>query len=401
MTDRPLTITSLNVKGLGKDSPKQKLIRTWIASLPKPPQILLLQEHHLDKLGVSNATKGIEFWQGKAFWNPGIPMAISQRTSAGTTILVDRATAPLISDSGILTEGTTQFVTLHLPDNSKITVINTYAPCIFRDRAPLWKKISEAEFSADHTILGGDFNHLEEEAGRGGACERRLHRKEAATWHNLTLQYGLINAWKLDSFRKMTKKAYTFDNGRMGVGSAVSRIDKILVSQELEARGRRIESAPSMRSISDHSPLILTIWGHSPAPPTPTLFFDLSLLMEEESRAALLAAWEGTEPQPSHDHEWSGWLGAAMDRVLRCSTCLTKEKRKAKGNRFRALQQKIRLAEIQLQSTPENELVSSILSEAQGHMADALQDQVARNQQLFASSWCEVTSRPSTPGSTR
>ncbi len=33
------------------------------------------------------------------------------------------------------------------------------------------------------------------------------------------------------------------------------------------------------------------------------------------------------------------------------------------------------------------ELVRSILSEAQGHMTDALQDQVAWNQQLSASSW--------------
>jgi hypothetical protein len=67
MSDKPITIASLNIRGLGKDSPKQKLIRTWIASLPKPPQILLVQEHHLDTSGVSNATKGIEFWQGKAF----------------------------------------------------------------------------------------------------------------------------------------------------------------------------------------------------------------------------------------------------------------------------------------------------------------------------------------------
>jgi hypothetical protein len=62
-----------------------------------------------------------------------------------------------------------------------MTVINTYAPRSSRDRAPLWKKISEAEFSTDHTILGGDFNHLEEEDNRGRAGERRMHRKEAAT----------------------------------------------------------------------------------------------------------------------------------------------------------------------------------------------------------------------------
>jgi len=100
-----MTIASLNVKGLGRDSPKQKLIKTWVASLQTPPHILLLQEHHLDELGVANLTKGNEFWQGKAFWNPGIPMGSSQRTSASTAILVDRMTAPLIKENGILSDG--------------------------------------------------------------------------------------------------------------------------------------------------------------------------------------------------------------------------------------------------------------------------------------------------------
>jgi len=131
----------------------------------------------------------------------------------------------------------------------------------------------------------------------------------------------------------------------------------------------------------------MTIWGQSPAPPTPSHFFDLSLLKEEESRSALLTAWEGTEPLPSFDLEWAGWLGTAMDRVLKCNTRLSKEKRKAKGTRFRALQHKIRLAKIQFQISPENERVRNILSEAQGHMADTLQDQVTQNQQLSASSW--------------
>jgi predicted ATPase len=43
-----------------------------------------------------------------------------------------------------------------------------------------------------------------------------MHRREATSWHHLTLQYGLLDAWTLDSFRKMSKKEYTFDNGRKG-----------------------------------------------------------------------------------------------------------------------------------------------------------------------------------------
>jgi exonuclease III len=260
MSERPLTIVSLNVRGLGKDSAKQKTIKTWLAALQNPPHILLVQEHHLDKEGVASSTKGLEFWQGKAFWNPGIPMGTSQRTSAGTAILVDRMTAPLVKEDGILVDGRAQYITLHLPDSSELSIINVYAPRTSRDRAPLWKKISEANLPAEHTILGGDFNHFEEEETRGQAGERRMHRREAATWHRLTLQHGLTDAWTLDNFIKMSKKEYTFDNGRKGQGSAVSRIDKFLVSQELDSRRGRIEAAPSIRKISDHSPLVITVW---------------------------------------------------------------------------------------------------------------------------------------------
>jgi len=207
--------------------------------------------------------------------------------------LVDRTTAPLVKEDKILVEGRVQYITLHLPNNLELTIINTYASRTSRSRAPLWRGISEANFTSDHTIIGGDFNHLEERGTGVSARERRMHRRESSAWHQLTLQYGLTDAWTLDSFRKMSKKTFTFDNGRKGQGSAVSRIDKFLVSQELDARGGRIEAAPSIRRISDHSPLVLTIWGRQSAPPTPPTYFDVTLLKEEESKAALLDAWTG------------------------------------------------------------------------------------------------------------
>jgi hypothetical protein len=45
------------------------------------------------------------------------------------------------------------------------------------------------------------------------------------------------------------------------------------------------------------------------------------------------------------------------------------------------------LAEIRLQEDPEDEVVRDILSTAQGHMGDSLQEQVARNHQLSTSTW--------------
>ncbi len=88
----------------------------------------------------------------------------------------------------------------------------------------MWKQLSEVNLIADHFILGGDFNHWEEPERGGVPSKRRMHRREATTWHQLTLQYGLMDAWLLDNFRKMSAKEFTFDNGRSGAHLVVSRI---------------------------------------------------------------------------------------------------------------------------------------------------------------------------------
>jgi hypothetical protein len=160
-----------------------------------------------------------------------------------------------------------------------------------------------------------------------------------------------------------------------------------MISQELDARGGRIEADPSIRRISDHSPLVLTIWGRTSAPPTPATYFDIALLREADNMLALLDAWSGTQPMPSQDEKWSAWLEAASERVLQCNIRIAREKKKVKGARVRNLQQKIRLAEIQLQRDPEDKPTKEILSVAQGHLADSLQEKVARNHQLSTASW--------------
>jgi exonuclease III len=93
-----------------------------------------------------------------------------------------------------------------------------------------------------------------------------MHRREAAAWHRITLKYGLTDAWLLDSFHKQSQKVFTYDNGRAGSQSALSRIDKFMISQTIDERGGKIEVAASMRKLTDHSPVCIKIWG-APAPP--------------------------------------------------------------------------------------------------------------------------------------
>ncbi len=108
-----------------------------MASLSSPPQVFLIQEHHLGKENIQISTKGLEFWNGIVLWNEGIPMGRSQRISARMAILIDRATTPLIKDHGTLMEGRAQYVSLQSPEGGTLTIINIYAQRSSSDRAPL------------------------------------------------------------------------------------------------------------------------------------------------------------------------------------------------------------------------------------------------------------------------
>jgi hypothetical protein len=67
----------------------------------------------------------------------------------------------------ILLVSLSEFITLHLSDNGSLTIISVSTPRSSSNRAPLWRKISATEFIANHLVLGGDFNHLEEVSCKG------------------------------------------------------------------------------------------------------------------------------------------------------------------------------------------------------------------------------------------
>jgi hypothetical protein len=61
MLERPLSLVSLNVRGMRGDTPKPKEIKAWMASLLSPPQILLIPEHHLGNEKIQSSGKKMEF----------------------------------------------------------------------------------------------------------------------------------------------------------------------------------------------------------------------------------------------------------------------------------------------------------------------------------------------------
>jgi hypothetical protein len=86
----------------------------------------------------------------------------------------------------------------------------------------------------------------------------------------------------------MSIKEFTFNNRRSSTRLAISRIDKFLVSQDLDSRGRRIEATTSIQKFSDHSPSVLSIWGQPAIPDKSSHYFDSSLLENEKGRVEML-----------------------------------------------------------------------------------------------------------------
>jgi len=142
MTKKTLTLALLNVRGLKKCANKPREIKLWLAPLPSLPQIILIREHHLGKDGIQVVAKGRDFWQGASFWIEGIPMGRSKRMSAGTTILVDKSIAPLVTAHRTLTEGRAQYVTIQSPDNGTLTILNVYASLTSNERAQIWSNVA-------------------------------------------------------------------------------------------------------------------------------------------------------------------------------------------------------------------------------------------------------------------
>ncbi len=202
-------------------------------------------------------------------------------------------------DHGILDSGRAQYITLQPPGEGSLTIINVYAPTLSTDRAHLWSKVESANLTSDHYILGGDLNHQEPKEANNSTNTRQRTRRESSAWHAMTLKLGLSDAWELDSFHKLSKTTYTYDNGQQGPPSVQSRIDKFLVSQSVEERGGQIEISPSVRKLSDHLPLTIKIWGlQRTTQGNRPSYFDLSLLGEEKGRKELLDAWTGAHPPP-------------------------------------------------------------------------------------------------------
>jgi hypothetical protein len=97
----------------------------------------------------------------------------------------------------------------------------------------------------------------------------------------------------------------------------------------------------SVRKLSDHLPLVITVWGNHPPLGNAPRFFDTSLLSEETCKKEMLSTWDGDHSRLANDQDWSAWLEATIGRVMHCNTRLARDKKRAQGTRARTYAKKV------------------------------------------------------------
>jgi hypothetical protein len=99
----------------------------WLKHLLDPPQILLLQEHHLDVAKCRNFVVNLKFKEGTVLWNPSIRMETTCKTMKGMAILVNATLITLIKKQCVLVEGQVQCLILQFTPKKTLSIFNIYA----------------------------------------------------------------------------------------------------------------------------------------------------------------------------------------------------------------------------------------------------------------------------------
>ncbi|PWA86571.1 cytochrome P450 [Artemisia annua] len=128
---------------------------------------------------------------------------------------------------------------------SSCLIIVVYAPQDYREKKKLWKDLSQLiTFHNTYSILLGDFNEVRSESERMGTI---FDPRGAAKFNDFISLAGLCDL-------PMGGKRFTRMNT---LGSKLSKIDRVLVSNHVIQRWPNSHVFPLPREFSDHTPLLL------------------------------------------------------------------------------------------------------------------------------------------------
>ncbi len=176
-----------------------------------------------------------------------------------------------------------------------------------------------------HWVSTGDFNMSKDVDQTNSVGNKFMRQREVAIQLHMTISLGLQDAWLLDSFKTMSKKSFTYDNGWEGANATLTRLNKFYTYQ-LCKLGGRIGVLVSLNKIFDHS--LITLWikpTHGGTDLGPQMF-DLTFLEDECRKAKLMATQKGNGERPTTTTHWAWWLERPIGRVMCYSYELSKQR---------------------------------------------------------------------------
>lgn len=144
-------------------------------------------------------------------------------------------------------------------DQVQVTIVNVYAPCDLRGKKFMWEEIINSMESrgGDRWCVLGDFNSIKSSSERRGV-DGFNRNEEVQLFRDFLAESGLIDLPLVG--RKFTW--YKPD------GSAMSRLDKFLISEEWLSTWSNLSQWGLKRSVLDHCAAVLKEkeinWGLKP-----------------------------------------------------------------------------------------------------------------------------------------
>jgi len=163
-------------------------------------------------------------------------------------------------DSHVVGKGFIAIVGQHLKAKCQCVVVNVYAACNLKDKVALWETLTTLKQSYVNLAwcVCGDFNAVRSEDERKGIRGSSSQKKEIDGFNCFIESNGLVDL-------PFVGKKYTWFKSN---GTAKSRLDRILVSEEWLNQWPASKQYVQPRMVSDHCALVLKScikdWGPKP-----------------------------------------------------------------------------------------------------------------------------------------
>jgi hypothetical protein len=235
-----------------------------------------------------------------------------------------------------------------------IGVINVYGFSETGPRAMLWNHLAQTDLPDAHWILAGDFNSIEQASDKqGGSSKTNIGRRELEAWNRLHMRLEGRDAHHIGAFVRKSDKAFTWTNSHNDATMIQSRIDRYYIPLRIETIGGTTEILPTLPDISDHAGVLLQFNDEPRNRRKPMPFFNKGLLVNPDSKAALLSTWKKVMDDVTLG-SWNQKMVQANVAIRIKSEELTKAQKKKWKETYLAQFEDIIAAEAELQSNCRN-----------------------------------------------